>query len=244
MGRVPLPVSFNSPLRPHRPTHHESAAKDHPRLFLRDEIISSIANQIQDAGNFDEAHALLVRPIDGHYQIIQGHHRKEGAAKAGLDSVPCWAREMTDDEAYMQLVLGNVQGELSPLEIGIHALKVKFDKRGKGGKGGGLRGYADNLGKNVGDITTYRQAANVLKSINLNIQINEKDMIDKAVHLAHIHKAHEGVWPLLARWLITPNGKGKTPSNSHDASLILSELGINWSQSSRWQREYHTDQRR
>lgn len=185
---------------------------DNPRLFLREEVINSIAEQIKESGKFDEAHALLVRPLNGHYEIIQGHHRREGALKAGLDSVPCWIREMTDDEAYMALALGNVQGELSPLEIGVHALGIDFDKRGKGAEGGGLKGYARLTGQKAPNVTLYRQGANVLKSINYNIIINKKDVLDKAAHLAHIHKAPESTWSLLAQWLITPNAKGKTPS--------------------------------
>lgn len=56
---------------------------------------------------------------------------------AGLDAVPCWVRHMDDDEAYMQLALGNVQGELSPLEIGMHALRaVPLAEGGRGLKGG------------------------------------------------------------------------------------------------------------
>jgi ParB/RepB/Spo0J family partition protein len=82
---------------------------DNPRLFLRDEVIDSIAAQIKNTGQFDEAHALLVRPVNGGYQIIQGHHRRAAADKAGLKRVPCWVREMTDDEAKDLLFKGNIQ---------------------------------------------------------------------------------------------------------------------------------------
>src|SRR5271157_1181765 len=34
--------------------------------------------------------------------------------------LPCWCREMTDDEAYMALVTDNAQGELSSIEKAIH----------------------------------------------------------------------------------------------------------------------------
>lgn len=191
---------------------------DNPRLFLRDEVINSIAAQIKDAdGVFDEAHALLVRPVDGHYQIIQGHHRKEGAMKAGLESVPCWVREMGDEEAYMALALGNVQGELSPLEIGVHALKVVETSDGGRGKQGGVREYARLLSKDPKNISSYRQAATVLQKINCG---NITTVLDKAAHLAAIHKAPQSTWPLLTQWLITLNAKDKTPSANQTQELV------------------------
>ena len=36
--------------------------------------------------------------------------------------MPCWVREMSDEDAYMALALNNAQGELSELEVGLHAL--------------------------------------------------------------------------------------------------------------------------
>jgi len=100
--------------------------------------------QIERAGEFDPAHALLVRPlvIDDAFQIVAGHHRFAAARGAGLEAVPCWVREMDDDEAFMALVLANAQSELLPLERGIHALKVA--EKAKGGRGlkDGLTRYA------------------------------------------------------------------------------------------------------
>lgn len=58
----------------------------------------------------------------GGYQIISGHNRTAAARRAGLEQIPAWVREMDDETAFMQLVLSNAQGELSPLERGMHAL--------------------------------------------------------------------------------------------------------------------------
>jgi len=91
-------------------------------------------------------------------------------------------------------VTANAQGELSPLEIGMHALHyVEKDKRGKGATGGGLKGYADQLGKDPAHITRYRQAAAVVESINCNSAINQ-DLLKCAAHLAAIHKLPEEAW--------------------------------------------------
>lgn len=196
---------------------------DNPRLFLREDVIKGISVQIKEAGEFDPAHSLLVRPVDDYYQIIRGHHRKEAATACNLATVPCWVREMTDDEAYLQLALGNVQGELSPLEIGIHALGIDFDKRGRGASGGGLKGYAESIGKNGSDISKYRNGATVLTFINGNIPINEKSVLSKATHLAAIHKTPSEVWPVLVEWMLAPKNPNKpdnTPSVNQVKDLV------------------------
>lgn len=177
---------------------------DNPRLFLRQEVIDGIAAQIEASGEFDPAHALLVRPVNGHYQILRGHHRIEGAKKAGLEIVPCWIREMGDDEAYMQLALSNVQGELSPLEIGIHALGAIELVAGGRGIQGGLSEYARQLSQSQSNITVYRHAALVLLQIKPICQhIGFKDILKKAQHLAAIHKAPQDLWPLLVNELLS-----------------------------------------
>jgi len=124
----------------------------------------------------------------------------------------------------MQLVLGNVQGELSPLEIGIHALGlIELGEIGQGrGNKGGIREYARLLGKQQPNVVSYRQGAEVLTTLGDDTILYH--FIDKAAHLAHIHKAPQSVWPLLAKWLITPNGKNKTPSANLRRALNINRL--------------------
>ena len=96
-----------------------------PRLTIRQDVVDQIAAQLKRQGSFDPAHALLVRPReDGEsYEILAGYHRWLAAQEAALATVPCWVREMTDDEAYMTLLLTNTQSELHPLEEGFHAMR-------------------------------------------------------------------------------------------------------------------------
>ena len=67
----------------------------------------------------------MVRPLGDAFQIVAGHHRKAAVGLAGLVTVPCWVREMDDDEAFMALVLANSQSELLPLERGMHGSSIK-----------------------------------------------------------------------------------------------------------------------
>ena len=108
-------------------TAHLFAHPNNPRIEPRQDVVDQIAAQITAAGRFDESHALIVRNFDGKLQIVSGHHRWIAAQQAGIDSIPCWIKDLTDEQAYMELVLCNTQSELHPLEEGKHAAESKMD---------------------------------------------------------------------------------------------------------------------
>ena len=63
---------------------------------------------------------------------------------------------MSDAKAYMMLVTSNNQGELTPLEIGLHALRAVPKAKGGKGQKGGLSEYAKAVGKQQGNVLNYR----------------------------------------------------------------------------------------
>lgn len=202
---------------------------DNPRLFLRDEVVGSIAAQLAVSGDFDEVHALIVRPVNGHFQVIQGHHRLEAARRAGLACVPCWVREMDDAEAYMQLALGNAQDGLSPLEIGIHALRVISLSGGGRGKNGGLAEYAEQMAKSKMYISQVRQAAEVFNIIK-NSKVDFTVLSNKAQHLAAIHKAPADLWPALVAEMLDREWSAKeTESEIKKVNSLLDSIPTWWS---------------
>lgn len=171
---------------------------DNPRLQLREDVVERIAAEIS-RGGFGREHAPLVRPYGDGYQVVSGHHRIEAATRAGLDTVPCWVKDMDDDEAFMQLVLSNTQGELSPLEIGMHALKAVPLAEGGRGKRGGLAAYAERLGRTGEYVGQLRAAAGVVaETPNLSLEF----IGDKAKHLYEISKAPRSTWPILVERLV------------------------------------------
>ncbi|MEG2455848.1 MAG: ParB/RepB/Spo0J family partition protein, partial [Oscillospiraceae bacterium] len=54
---------------------------------------------------------LIVRPFGepGHYQIISGHNRRRAGRLVGYTEFPCVVRELSDDEATLQLVETNLR---------------------------------------------------------------------------------------------------------------------------------------
>jgi hypothetical protein len=81
------------------------------------------------------------------------------------------------------LVKANSQGELSPLEIGIHALKYVELSEGGRGKKGGLREYARELGRSEGTLRPYKEAAKILDAVKC---VDIHALLDKANHLSHL----------------------------------------------------------
>ena len=54
----------------------------------------------------------IVRPrAEGGYEIVAGHRRKLASERAGFTDMPCIVRDLTDDEAIIQLVDSNAQRE-------------------------------------------------------------------------------------------------------------------------------------
>ncbi|MBM4200147.1 MAG: hypothetical protein FJ189_02545 [Gammaproteobacteria bacterium] len=142
----------------------------------------------------DDAHALIVRPIAEGYQVISGHHRWLAAKQSGIDAVQCWVREMSDDEAYMQLVLCNTQSELHPLEEGKHAAESGMD----------LKAYAEKAGKARETLSKKVMAFRVLSVVHMD----HEDIRDSWRCLAEIHAAPQWAWSALVermaaeRWTV------------------------------------------
>ena len=161
---------------------------------MREDVIESIKAGLSDG--FHPSYALQVWPSGEDFLILSGHHRTEGARRAGIDELPCFVREdLDEDEAYMVLATANAQGELSPLEIGMHALHyVEKASGGRGKKGDGLAEYAKATGMNAGNLTTYRSGAKVAETILISKEFLPSDLMKKAWHLAAIHKLPEEAW--------------------------------------------------
>ncbi len=66
--------------------------------------------------------------------------------------------------------------------------------KGKGGRGkkGGLSKYAERLGRKHNTISEFRNAA----SVAVNLSVDRHLLLDKANHLAAIHKLPEACWPV------------------------------------------------
>jgi N6-adenosine-specific RNA methylase IME4/ParB-like chromosome segregation protein Spo0J len=168
-----------------------------PRLVMREDVIEGIKARLSDG--FHESHAIAVWKSGEDLLILSGHHRVEAAKRAGIDEVPAFIRDDLDEEgAYMELLTANSQGELSPLEVGMHALHYVAKAKGGRGKKGGLSEYAVRVGRDGGLLTHYRNAAEVAQTLD-----SSQEFLDKAKHLAAIHKLPKECWAECAQFILS-----------------------------------------
>lgn len=111
----------------------------------------------------------------------------------GLTEVPCWVRDLSDNDAYMALALDNAQSELSPLEEGLHAL----------GSGLSVREYVARVGKPSSSIQDRMSAASVAVACP---DIRTVDLAGYWSALAQIHAAPRWLWQPLVAALLADGG--------------------------------------
>jgi hypothetical protein len=104
----------------------------------------------------------------------------------------------------MELALDNNQGEWSPLFYGIHALECVELGTGGRGKKGGLRGYAEQIGRSKQYVAMVKDGAEVVIKLSRCLD----GLLDKVYHLSHIHGAPSPLWPALVEGAGAPPPSG------------------------------------
>lgn len=197
---------------------------DNPRLIYREDIIETIANSIKESG-FQPCYALLVRPFGDGYQVVSGHTRLKASQKVGVAKLPCWIKDLDDETAFMELVLANNQGELSPLEYGMHVLKYVELSEGGRGKKGGIRGYASTVSKDESTIRGWRDAALVAEFAG-KCGIDSALLIPYSTHLKYVRQVPEPqYWQQLTDLLI--ENEWSVKETEHVVNSVKSMMELN-----------------
>ena len=99
--------------------------KNHPFKVVDDEKMEYLVESIRTNGILSP---VLVRPLGNDtYEMVSGHRRMHAAILLGMEKIPAIIREMTDDEAVVNMVDANIQREeLLPSEKAF-AYKMKMD---------------------------------------------------------------------------------------------------------------------
>ena len=105
---------------------------NHPFLVKDDESMAQLVNSIRMNGVLNP---VIARKIDDeHYELISGHRRKHACILLGIDRIPLIGREMSREEAVIEMVDSNLQREhILPSEKA-RAYKMKLDAMKKQGK--------------------------------------------------------------------------------------------------------------
>lgn len=90
------------------------ASSVQPRKDFAEEPLDELAASIREKGVLQP---LLVRPIEGGYEVVAGERRMRAARMAGLREIPAIVRELSDQEALETAIVENLQREdLNPVE--------------------------------------------------------------------------------------------------------------------------------
>lgn len=105
---------------------------NHPFKVRQDEAMMEMMESVQLHGVLVPG---LVRQLaDGSYQMVSGHRRKLASRLAGLDTLPCIVRDLTDDEAIIVMVDSNLQREKVLPSEKAFAYKMKLEAMRRQGK--------------------------------------------------------------------------------------------------------------
>lgn len=98
---------------------------DHPFQVKDDESMDQLVESIRMNGVLNPVIALKID--ENHYQLISGHRRKHACILLGIDRIPLIGREMTKEEAVIEMVDSNLQREhILPSEKA-KAYKMKYE---------------------------------------------------------------------------------------------------------------------
>ena len=98
---------------------------DHPFQVKDDVSMDQLVESIRMNGVLNPVIALKID--ENHYQLISGHRRKRACMLLGIDRIPLIGREMTKEEAVIEMVDSNLQREhILPSEKA-KAYKMKYE---------------------------------------------------------------------------------------------------------------------
>lgn len=87
---------------------------DQPRRMFDEDELEELTSSIRENGILQP---IVVRPMEGSYQIIAGERRYQAARRAGLSTIPVVVREVSDKEMLQLALIENLQrSDLNPLE--------------------------------------------------------------------------------------------------------------------------------
>lgn len=97
-------------------------SKNNPRTYFDPARMEELVASIKEKGVIQP---ILVRPIEGGFEIVAGERRFRAACQAGLADIPATVREVDDDEAEeLALIENTARDDMSVTEEAVAAGKI------------------------------------------------------------------------------------------------------------------------
>jgi len=120
---------------------------NHPYRVLDDDKMTELVESIKENGVLEPA-VVRLRALGG-YEIISGHRRKRACELAGLDVMPVFVKNLSDDDAAIMMVDANNQREELLYSERAWAYRIKYEAMKHQGKNA-LGNSSEQLGKENG----------------------------------------------------------------------------------------------
>jgi ParB family chromosome partitioning protein len=135
--------------------------KFQPRASMDDTKIEELARSIRSNGIIQP---IVVRKVDGGYEIVAGERRWRAAQRAGLLKVPVVVRDVPDDRLLAVALIENIQREdLNPIEEA-HAYRRLADEYQLT-----QEQIADAVGKDRSSVTNYLRLLKLPHDVRANV---------------------------------------------------------------------------
>ena len=133
---------------------------EHPFMVKDDESMEQLIHSIEMNGILNPI--IARKKEDGRYEVVSGHRRKHACSRLGIAHIPVIVRELSRDEAVIEMVDSNLQREYILPSEKARAYKMKMDAMKRQGKrtdltsnplGGKLKGLetAEIIGADAGE---------------------------------------------------------------------------------------------
>ncbi len=140
--------------------------ENHPFKVNNDESLKELSNSIKENGLLNPLTVRLKE--DGRYELISGHRRKLAMELIGMKEANAYIKELTDDEAIVEMVDSNMyRDKILPSEKAF-AYKMKLDAMKHQGKktfGTECHKSRDKMAESTSD--SSRQIHNYIRLTNL-----------------------------------------------------------------------------
>ena len=131
---------------------------------IKDDAFKDLVASIKEKGILVP---LIVRPLKGgKHEIVAGHRRTAAARAAGIVSMPCQVRELSDDEAAELAIIENLQrSDVHPIDEGEAYRKLHEDRSME------LKDIAVHVGKDLKYVKQRLFLTNLIPDMRSNYRV-------------------------------------------------------------------------
>ena len=198
----------------------------HPFKVI-DETLEELTTSITENGITTP---LIVRPLkDGNYEIVSGHRRKRACELAGLDEMPVFIKNLSDDDAAIMMVDANNQREELLYSERAWAYRIKYEAmkhQGKSSWGSSSEQLGKENGKSGRQIKRYIRLTYLQEEL-LDLVDRKKITFKAAEKLSFLSEKEQGLlMEAILEFKVFPNDVMADKMKTLSAASALDEKQI------------------